>query len=81
MIYGGVAELGLRRHTRNVVCSKGHREFKSHPHRQFSEFGFWANVAEPRLWRGEAENPSCINWRYVLVKIRTYFQENPDADF
>ena len=33
MIYGGVAELGLRRHTRNVVCSKGHREFKSHPHR------------------------------------------------
>jgi len=21
------------------------------------------------------------NWRYVLVKIRTYFRENPDADF
>jgi len=37
--------------------------------------------AEPRLWRGEAENSSCINWRSVLIKIRTYFQENPDADF
>jgi len=23
-------------------------------HRQFSEFGFWANVASPRLWRGSA---------------------------
>jgi len=22
-----------------------------------------------------------FDWRYVLVKIRTYFQENPDADF
>ncbi|MBT9170748.1 MAG: hypothetical protein DDT18_01096 [Actinobacteria bacterium] len=37
--------------------------------------------AEPRLRRGEAKNSSCINWRYVLVKIRTYFKENPDADF
>ena len=37
--------------------------------------------AEPRLWRGEAENSPCINWRCVLVKIRTYFRENPDADF
>ena len=37
--------------------------------------------AEPRLRRGEAENSSCINWRSVLIKIRTYFQENPDADF
>jgi len=37
--------------------------------------------AEPRQRRGEAENSSCINWRYVLVKIRTYFQENPDTDF
>ena len=37
--------------------------------------------AEPRRRRGEAENSSCTNWRYVLVKIRTYFQENPDADF
>ena len=37
--------------------------------------------AEPRLWRGEAKNSSCMVWRCVLVKIRTFFQENPDADF
>jgi hypothetical protein len=37
--------------------------------------------ASPRLRRGEAENSSCLNWRCVLVKIRTYFRENPDADF
>ena len=32
-------------------------------HRQFSKFGFWAIIASPRLWRGETENSSCINWR------------------
>jgi hypothetical protein len=37
--------------------------------------------AEPRRRRGEAENSPCLKWRYVLVKIRTYFTENPDADF
>jgi len=38
----------------------------------------------PRLWRGEAttlKKAEIVNWRSVLIKIRTYFQENPDADF
>ncbi len=29
--------------------------------------------AEPRRRRSEAKNSLCLNWRYVLVKIRTYF--------
>jgi hypothetical protein len=36
--------------------------------------------AEPRLWRGEAtiaQNPNFENWRYLLDKIRTFFDENP----
>ena len=40
--------------------------------------------AEPRLWRGEAviaQNPNFQNWRYLLDKIRTFFDENPDCDF
>ena len=40
--------------------------------------------AEPRLWRGEAtiaQNPNSENWRCLLVKIRTFFNENPDAEF
>ena len=40
--------------------------------------------AEPRLWRGEAtiaQNPNSENWRCLLVKIRTYFAQNPDTDF
>jgi hypothetical protein len=40
--------------------------------------------AEPRLWRGEAtiaQNPNFENWRYLLVKIRTFFDENPDIEF
>ena len=40
--------------------------------------------AEPRLWRGEAtiaQNPNSENWRCLLVKIRTFFDENPDCDF
>gem|GEM_PF-4522872 len=36
--------------------------------------------AEPRLRRGEAKNSSCLNWRSVLVKVRTFFQENPDFE-
>ncbi|MBA3047469.1 hypothetical protein KKC83_00770 [Patescibacteria group bacterium] len=40
--------------------------------------------AEPRLWRGEAtiaQNPNSENWRCLLVKIRTFFDENPDYEF
>ena len=40
--------------------------------------------AEPRLWRGEAtiaQKSQFENWRYLLVKIRTFFDENPDFDF
>ena len=39
--------------------------------------------AEPRLWRGEAtiaQNPNSENWRYLLVKIRTFFEQNPDCE-
>jgi len=39
--------------------------------------------AEPRLWRGEAgiaQNPNFENWRCLLVKIRTFFDENPDCE-
>ena len=39
--------------------------------------------AEPRLWRGEAtiaQNPNSENWRCLLVKIRTFFDENPDCE-
>ena len=40
--------------------------------------------AELRLWRGEAtiaQNPNSENWRCLLVKIRTFFDENPDCEF
>lgn len=40
--------------------------------------------AEPRQRRGEAifaQNPNSENWRCLLVKIRTYFAQNPDTDF
>ena len=39
--------------------------------------------ASPRLWRGEAttaQNPNSENWRYLLVKIRTFFDENPECE-
>jgi len=39
--------------------------------------------AEPRLLRGEAaiaQNPNSENWRCLLVKIRTFFEENPDCE-
>ena len=40
--------------------------------------------AEPRLWRGEAtiaQNPNSENWRCLLVKIRAFFDENPECEF
>ena len=40
--------------------------------------------AEPRQRRGEAtiaQNPNSENWRCLLVKIRTFFDENPDCEF
>ena len=39
--------------------------------------------AEPRLWRGEAttlKKAEIVNWRYLLDKIRTFFDENPDCE-
>ena len=39
--------------------------------------------AEPHLWRGEAtiaQKSQSENWRYLLVKIRTFFDENPDCE-
>jgi len=40
--------------------------------------------AEPERSEGEAtiaQNPNSENWRCLLDKIRTYFEQNPDADF
>jgi len=40
--------------------------------------------AEPERSEGEAttlKNAEIVNWRYLLVKIRTFFDENPDCDF
>ena len=39
--------------------------------------------AEPRQRRGEAtfaQNPNSETWRYLLVKIRTFFDENPEEE-
>ena len=39
--------------------------------------------AEPERSEGEAiiaQNPNSENWRYLLVKIRTFFDENPDCE-
>ena len=56
-------------------CAERHREFESHLLRQFSEFGFWAIVASPRLWRGEVELSFLqnSNWRCILKIARTEF--------
>ena len=75
---------GLMQHPAKMLYSKGYRRFESSRLRQFSEFGFWAISALPRQRRGEAttlKKAEIVNWRSVLIKIRTYFQENPDADF
>jgi len=40
--------------------------------------------AEPERSEGEAttlKNAEIVNWRYLLGKIRTFFEQNPDADF
>jgi hypothetical protein len=40
--------------------------------------------AEPERSESEAttlKNSKIVNWRYLLDKIRTYFEQNPDADF
>jgi len=40
--------------------------------------------AEPERSEGEAipsQNSKIVNWRYLLDKIRTYFEQNPDAEF
>ena len=40
--------------------------------------------AEPERSEGEAttlKKAEIVNWRCVLVKIRTYFAQNPDTDF
>ena len=39
---------------------------------------------EPEQSEGEAivvQNPNSENWRCLLVKIRTFFDENPDVEF
>ena len=36
-----------------------------------------------KLREGEAviaQNPNFVNWRNLLVKIRTFFDENPDCE-
>jgi len=37
-----------------------------------------------KLREGEAipsQNSEIVNWRYLLDKIRTYFEQNPDTEF
>ena len=37
-----------------------------------------------KLREGEAttlKNAEIVNWRYLLVKIRTFFEQNPDFEF
>jgi len=41
----------------------------------------FAEPDPPQDGEGEAEKSEKEKMRYVLVKIRTYFQENPSADF
>ena len=39
--------------------------------------------AEPERSEGEArtrQTPKIVKWRCLLDKIRTYFEQNPDAD-
>ena len=39
--------------------------------------------AEPRQRRGEAgiaQKSQSENWRCLLIKIRTYFEQNPDCE-
>jgi len=39
---------------------------------------------EPRLWRGEATNLKNLNFekmRCLLDEVRTFFEENPNAEF
>jgi len=55
-------------------------------YRQFTILEFLRVVASPspRLRRGGAtiaQNPNSENWRCLLNKIRTYFEQNPDAEF
>jgi len=59
----------------------------------FSPRGAWQTVAKSALSAsptGEAtapqvhktsKNSEIVNWRYLLVEIRTFFAENPDSDF
>ena len=40
--------------------------------------------AEPKRSEGEAaiaRSSEIVKWRCLLDKIRTYFEQNPDADF
>jgi len=40
--------------------------------------------AEPERSEGEAttlKNAEIVKWRYLLDKIRTYFEQNPDVEF
>ena len=72
---------GLMQHPAKMLYSKGYRRFESSRLRQFIHDEF---SALPRQRRGEAttlKKAEIVNWRSVLIKIRTYFQENPDADF
>jgi len=65
----------------------GKPNFRLSGQKLFLDFKFPFKIlaeAEPRPWRGEATiapNTNFENWRYLLDKIRTFFDENPDFDF
>ncbi len=64
----------------------GKPNFRLSGQKLFLDFKFPFKIlaeAEPRLWLGEAtiaQNPNSENWRCLLVKIRTFFDENPDCE-
>jgi hypothetical protein len=65
----------------------GKPNFRLSGQKLFLDFKFPFKItaeAEPERSEGEAtiaQNPNFENWRYLLDKIRTFFDENPDCDF
>ena len=72
---------GLNQRFTKPSSPNGLREFESHFLRQFtiSEFSevlrTCGAVASPA---GEAERAEFVNWRYLLVEILTFFEQNPE---
>ena len=65
----------------------GKPNFRLSGRKLFLDFKFPFKIlaeAEPERSEGEAtivQNPNFENWRYLLDRIRTFFDENPNCDF